>query len=56
MILGKPRDIKNYVCVRSDISKILHSMGFIPEYRETTRDCIYYLKNKEIDEVLTNGI
>lgn len=59
MILGKPIDIENYVCVNSDISKILHKIGYIPIYREIDVDNIYYLKNKYIESKIkevSNGL
>lgn len=50
MILGKPNNIENYVCVNSKASKILHKLGFIPLYREIGLDKIYYMKCDNIEE------
>ena len=48
MILCKPKNIENFICVTSDISLSLHKLGFIPMYREVGFDKIYFLKNEEI--------
>lgn len=50
MTLGKPKNIEDYICVTSDISFMLHKIGFIPMYREVGFDRIYFLKNEEIVE------
>ena len=52
IILGKPNNIDDYICVTSEQSKKLHKLGFIPIYREIGVDKIYYLKTEKICKIL----
>jgi len=52
MILGKPKNLDDYICVDSKTSLILHEFGFIPEYREVYYDKIYYIKTEELENIV----
>lgn len=52
MLLGKPKNLNNYICISSKISIELHKIGFIPVYREIDEDKIYYIKTQELCEVV----
>lgn len=52
MILGRPENLDDYICVTSDMSIMLHELGFIPIFREVDVDKIYYLKNKELENIV----
>lgn len=52
MILGKPKDEENYICVNSKIAVNLHKVGFIPLYRAFNEDKIYFAKTEEISDFL----
>lgn len=52
MILGKPYNLSDFICVFSDEMKILHEMGFIPMYREIGKDKYYFVKTNEICKVV----
>ena len=52
MILGCPKNKKNYVCVNSIDAEKLHKIGYFPVYREINKDRIYFLKTKEICETI----
>jgi hypothetical protein len=52
MILGIPKDIEKYICVKSVDAEKLHKIGYIPVYREINKDRIYFLKTKEICETI----
>lgn len=52
MILGKPKNIDNFISVSSAQSEILHEMGFVPLYREIDKDLIYYYKDENIKKVV----
>lgn len=45
MMIYKPRNQEDFICVDSETSKILHAEGFQPYCRELGRDRIYYIKN-----------
>lgn len=48
MILGRPHNLNDYVCVTSEVAKELHNYGFEPLYREIDFDGIYFLKTDEL--------
>lgn len=50
VIFGKPRNTLNYVCVNSDMCKVLHELGYYPVYR--FKGEIYFTKTEEIVEVI----
>lgn len=50
VMLGKPKNKDNYICVDSDGCKTLHELGFQPVYRWKNR--IYFTKTNEIVEVI----
>lgn len=52
VILGKPKNVDNYICVNSEKSKELHKLGFQPSYRDITSDKIYYVKSNKLCEVV----
>lgn len=52
VILGNPNNVDNYICVNSEKSKELHKLGFQPSYRDIISDKIYYVKSKELYEVV----
>ena len=51
MILGRPENLDDYICVTSDISIMLHELGFIPLFREIDKDRIYYIKSKDLENI-----
>ncbi len=53
LILGKPKDLSNYIVVNSKASYFLHSKGFFPKYRDGEN--FYYIKTSNIEEVLKKG-
>lgn len=46
VMLGKPKNKDNYICVDSDGCKILHELGFQPVYRFIGE--IYFTKTDTI--------
>lgn len=52
IMIGKPKNLNDYICVTSEQSKKIHKLGFIPIYREIGVDKIYYLKTDEICKIL----
>lgn len=52
MILGIPKNIENYICVKSIDAEKLHKVGYFPLYREINKDRIYFLKTEEICETI----
>lgn len=52
MMLGKPNNIDNYICVNSDQCIELHKLGFEPIYREITEDKIYFLRSTTLCKVV----
>lgn len=52
MILGKPKNLDEYICVDSKLSRMLHELGFVPEYREVYYDKIYYVKSTELENIV----
>ena len=50
VIIGKPRNIEDYICVDSSVSKKLHELGFQPCYRFIGE--IYFTKTDKIVEVI----
>lgn len=55
IMLGKPKNLNNYICVTSDVAKELHKMGFTPCYRELGADRIYFVKTDELCKKLQEG-
>lgn len=51
VILGKPKNIENYIIVKSEIANKLHQMGFIPVYRNN--DDIYFIKTDELEKFIS---
>lgn len=56
MILGTPNNLEDYICVNSELSTRLYEMGFIPIYREIDDDKIYYIKSKELENIVKEFI
>lgn len=52
MILGKPKDLNNYICVCSLYSLELENLGFMPLYREVCEDKIYFVKTQELCRIV----
>ena len=52
MILGRPENLDDYICVTSDISIMLHELGFIPLFREIDNYKIYYIKSKDLENIV----
>lgn len=52
MILGKPDNLEDYICVNSELSMKLNELGFIPIYRELNNDSIYYIKSIELENIV----
>lgn len=52
MILGKPKNVNDYICVTSKTSLILQEMGYNPIYREIQDDKIYYIKSIELENIV----
>lgn len=50
MILGKPKNLDNFLEVNSDRAKVLHELGFEPFYRDENN--IYFLINEELAKVV----
>jgi len=50
VMLGKPKNKDNYICVDSDGCKILHELGFQPVYRFIGE--IYFTKTDTILKVV----
>lgn len=50
IILGKPKNIENYIVVKSEIANKLHQMGYIPVYRDN--DNIYFIKTDKLEKVV----
>lgn len=55
IMLGKPKNPNNYICVNSVVAKELHKMGFTPCYRELGADRIYFVKTDELCKKLQEG-
>jgi hypothetical protein len=54
IIRGTPKDKNNFILVDSEMTKVLHSNGFIPMYID--KNGVYYKKDKEILEFMERRI
>lgn len=52
MILGRPENLEDYICVTSSVSVVLHELGYIPLFREVYYDKIYYIKTEELENIV----
>ena len=52
MILGRPNNLEDYICINSELSIKLSEIGFIPIYREIDIDRIYYIKSEELENIV----
>ena len=52
ILLGRPKDLENYICVNSEQCKILCKIGFVPICRELNIDNIYFIKTDELEKVV----
>lgn len=52
MILGKPNNTEDYICVFSEDAITLAENGFVPLYRSLTEDSVYFIKSKELTKVV----
>lgn len=50
IIIGMPKNKDNYLCVKGEVSTILHANGFMPKYINSNN--IWYEKNKDIMEFM----
>ena len=51
IIRRSPTNVEDFVMVKSDMSEILHEMGFEPKYID--EEWIYYTKCEKILDVIT---
>lgn len=56
MILGRPENLEDYICVSSSVSFVLHELGYIPLFREVNVDKIYYIKSEELENIVKEFI
>lgn len=52
LIIGKPIEEENYICVNSERASVLHKLGFVPIYRDIKFNNIYFVKNENIVKVV----
>lgn len=50
LMMGKPKNIDNYICVNSRIANKLHELNYLPVYRDMGN--IYFTKTEELEEVV----
>ena len=53
IIRETPKNKDKYIAVSSDISNVLHLMGFTPKYID--EEYIYYVKSEEILKIMEKG-
>lgn len=52
MILSKPKNLEDFICVYSEDAILLEENGFIPIYRSLLEDSIYFAKTEDLVKVV----